>query len=85
MNSGGTSITAPRDVVLTVFAPDRPGTYPVIVYSHGQGGSGAASGGAGTTAQALADLGYIVILPTHLDSVGTYPSWLTSKDRKSVV
>ena len=79
VNSGGTSITAPRDVVLTVFAPDRPGTYPVIVYSHGQGGSGAASGGSGTTAQALADLGYIVILPTHLDSVGTYPSWLTSQ------
>ncbi|MFY7720424.1 MAG: hypothetical protein ACOVQF_11665 [Brevundimonas sp.] len=79
VNQAGTTITAPRDVMLTVFAPDRPGTYPVIVYSHGQGGSGGANGGSGTTAQALANLGYIVILPTHLDSVGTYPSWLTSQ------
>ena len=79
VNSGGTSVTAPRDVVLTVFAPDRPGTYPVIVYSHGHGGSGGANGGSGTTAQALADLGYIVILPNHLDSISTYPSWLTSQ------
>lgn len=79
VNSGGTSVTAPRDVVLTVFAPERPGTYPVIVYSHGHGGSGGANGGSGATAQALADLGYIVILPNHLDSVSTYPSWLTSQ------
>ncbi len=79
LNAGGTSVTAPRDVVLTVFAPARPGTYPVIIYSHGQGGSSGANGGSGTTAQALADLGYIVILPNHLDSTGTYPSWLTSQ------
>lgn len=79
VNAGGTTVTAARDVVLTVFAPDRPGTYPVIVYSHGHGGSSGANGGSGTTAQALADLGYIVILPNHLDSVGTYPSWLTSQ------
>lgn len=79
VNAAGSSVTAPRDVVLTVFAPDRPGTYPVIIYSHGHGGSGGANGGSGTTAQALADLGYIVILPNHLDSSGTYPSWLTSQ------
>jgi dienelactone hydrolase len=79
VNQAGTTVTAPRDVMLTVFAPDRPGTYPVIVYSHGHFGSGGANGGSGTTAQALANLGYIVILPNHLDSVGTYPSWLTSQ------
>jgi len=79
VNSGGATVTAPRDIVLTVYAPDRPGTYPVIVYSHGHGGSSGANGGSGTTAQALADLGYIVILPNHLDSNATYPSWLTSQ------
>ena len=79
VNSAGASVGAPRDLLLTVFAPDRPGTYPVIVYSHGHGGSSGANGGSGTTAQALADLGYVVILPNHLDSVSTYPSWLTSQ------
>ncbi len=79
VNQAGTTVTAPRDIVLTAYAPVQPGTYPVIVYSHGHGGSSGANGGSGTTAQALADLGYIVILPNHLDSNGTYPPWLTSQ------
>ena len=79
VNNAGTTVTASRDLILTVFAPDQPGTYPVIIYSHGHGGSGSANGGSGLTAQALADLGYIVIVPTHLDSTATYPAWLTAQ------
>ena len=79
VNNAGTTVTAPRDLILTVFAPDRPGTYPVIIYSHGHGGSGSPNGGSGTTAQALADLGYVVIVPTHLDSTATYPAWVTAQ------
>ncbi|WP_298163382.1 hypothetical protein [Brevundimonas sp.] len=79
VNAGGATVTAPRDLVLTVFAPDRPGTWPVIVYSHGHGGSSSPNGGTGLTAQALADLGYIVIVPNHLDSGANYPAWLTSQ------
>lgn len=79
VNNAGATVTAPRDLILTVFAPDQPGTYPVIIYSHGHGGSGSANGGSGLTAQALADLGYIVIVPTHLDSTATYPAWLTAQ------
>ncbi|NBB53089.1 hypothetical protein GVN24_32935 [Rhizobium sp. CRIBSB] len=78
-DQGGGTVTAPRDLLLTVYAPSTPGTYPVIVYSHGHGGSSGANGGAGQTAQALADLGYIVIMPNHLDSSTLYPSWLNGQ------
>lgn len=79
VNQAGATVTAQRDVILTVYAPATPGTYPVIVYSHGHGGSSSVNGGAGATAQALADLGYIVIMPNHLDSGANYPSWLTTQ------
>jgi hypothetical protein len=49
-----------------VFAPDAPGTCPVIFYSHGH--RAAPSGAGSTNAKALADAGYIVVVPTHLDS-----------------
>ncbi|WP_296818294.1 hypothetical protein [Brevundimonas sp.] len=78
-DTSGVARTAPRDVQLSVFAPPTPGTYPVIIYSHGHWGSGRPDSGAGAVAQALADQGYIVIAPTHLDSASTYPSWFTSQ------
>lgn len=79
VTAGGATVTVARDIVLTVFAPNTPGTYPVIVYSHGHGGSSSATGGAGRTAQALADMGYIVILPNHLDSRTIYPQSFTDQ------
>lgn len=63
---GGRTIERPRDIEVRVFAPEEPGTYPVVFYSHGH--LAAPSGAGSLNAQALADAGYIVILPTHLDS-----------------
>jgi dienelactone hydrolase len=65
----GVQRTIARTIEFRVFAPDTPGDYPVILYSHGLGGSPFA--GAGNVASDLAALGYIVIAPTHLDSFRT--------------
>ncbi len=68
-DAGGVLQTVTRSIELRVFAPDAPGDYPVILYSHGLGGSPFAN--AGNVARDLAALGYIVIAPTHLDSFRT--------------
>jgi dienelactone hydrolase len=65
----GVTHTVARTIEVRVFAPDAPGTYPVILYSHGMGGSPFAN--SANIAGALAALGYIVIAPTHLDSFRT--------------
>lgn len=75
----GAPASSVRELVVGVYAPNQPGDYPVIVYSHGHGGSSVASQGAGLTAQALADLGYIVLMPNHLDSIALYPDWIRSQ------
>lgn len=75
----GVPASSVRELVVGVYAPNQPGDYPVIVYSHGYGGSSVASQGAGLTAQALADLGYIVLMPNHLDSIALYPDWIRSQ------
>lgn len=75
----GAPASSVRELVVGVYAPNQPGDYPVIVYSHGHGGSSVASQGAGRTAQALADLGYIVLMPNHLDSIALYPDWIRSQ------
>jgi Ca2+-binding RTX toxin-like protein len=74
-SSTGDPLTVDRAITVKVFAPDTPGKYPVIFYSHGF--SGGPAGGAGTTAEALAAQGYIVIEPIHLDSA------LTAADMRS--
>ena len=75
----GVPASSVRELVVGVYAPNQPGDYPVIVYSHGHGGSSVAWQGAGLTAQALADLGYIVLMPNHLDSIALYPDWIRSQ------
>lgn len=75
----GAPASSARELVVGVYAPGEPGDYPVIVYSHGHGGSSIASQGAGLTAQALADRGYIVLMPNHLDSIALYPDWIRSQ------
>lgn len=75
----GTPTSSVRELVVGIYAPGQPGVYPVIVYSHGHGGSSVSSQGAGLTAQALADLGYIVLMPNHLDSIALYPDWIRSQ------
>lgn len=55
-----------KDLPLSLVYPDGPGALPVIVFSHGAGGSG-------QHYRALADHwashGYVVLSPTHADSL----------------
>jgi dienelactone hydrolase len=68
-DANGILQTIARSIEVRIFAPDAPGTYPTILYSHGLGGSPFAN--AGNVARDLAALGYIVVAPTHLDSLRT--------------
>jgi predicted dienelactone hydrolase len=55
-----------KELPLTLFIPDSPGPHPLIVFSHGAGGAGdyyrPLVGGWVTS-------GYVVICPTHADSI----------------
>ena len=70
------------DYLFTMYAPDTPGTYKVIVFSHGIGGSPSA---AAALAAEWTAKGYIVLAPAHPDSpdslVGYLASGLTDKAR----
>lgn len=63
--SGSARTGALLDFRFTVYAPDSPGTYKVIVFSHGNGGDGAA---VEELARGWVEQGFIVIAPTHADS-----------------
>ena len=78
VNEQGRTVTVPRDVILSAYVPAQPGTYPVIIYSHGHA-SGSLNSVDAITAQALADRGYIVVMPNHLDSAANYPVWMTNQ------
>jgi hypothetical protein len=65
-DSSGQTVTTGRSMEVRVITPDAPGEYPVVFYSHGHLANPAGTGS--VNAKALADFGYIVILPTHLDS-----------------
>ena len=52
----------PFDVIQAVDAPIRPGTYEIVLMSHGVGGW---ARNHHLTAQALSDSGFIVIAPDH--------------------
>jgi predicted dienelactone hydrolase len=54
-----------RDVALTIEYPTKAGSYPLIVFSHGFGGSN--RGYVGLSSY-WASQGYVVIKPTHADS-----------------
>lgn len=56
-----------RDIPIKVRYPlDAPGSLPMVIFSHGMGGS---SETFGDLTDRLASYGYVVILPTHADSV----------------
>ena len=59
--------TKPRVVEVRVFAPDTPGSYPVVFWSHGH--FGRPSDEASILPRQWADQGYIVVVPTHLESI----------------
>ena len=64
----GQAITETRDTIdVRIVAPAIPGDYPVVYWSHGHFSQ---PYGAGISdPQALADRGFIVIMPVHLDSL----------------
>lgn len=55
-----------RDLSLRVTYPKAPGSYPIIVFSHGMYGS---EDGSDPLVQTWAKRGYVVIQPTHDDSL----------------
>lgn len=59
-----------KDLRLRIRAPEpsetEPGPFPLIVFSHGMGGS---SGAFASLSEFLAGHGYVVVHPTHSDSV----------------
>ena len=55
-----------KDLPVTVYHPKAAGKFPLIVFSHGAGGSGDAGL---PIARYWAGQGYIVICPTHDDSI----------------
>ncbi len=65
-NVAGLTVSVSRSMDVRVVTPDTPGTYPVVFYSHGHSANPGTVGS--TNARALADQGYIVVLPTHIDS-----------------
>ncbi|HEY9788067.1 MAG TPA: hypothetical protein V6D17_21945 [Candidatus Obscuribacterales bacterium] len=56
-----------KDIAVRVTYPTRDGTYPVILFSHGAGGSKDSYTYLSTY---WAEHGYVVIQPTHQDSIG---------------
>ena len=54
-----------RAVEFTVFAPQEPGTYPLIAFSHG---AFASPGRYSAMLEPLAGAGFVVLAPMHIDS-----------------
>jgi predicted dienelactone hydrolase len=55
-----------RDIHVRVFYPRSPGPFPVIVFSHGAGGS---KNCCEALTEHWASYGYVVLQPTHEDSI----------------
>src|SRR5436305_6724380 len=58
-----------KDLHLTVVYPDAPGKFPVIVFSHGAGGS---QDGYQYLTRYWASYGYVVVQPSHADSIALH-------------
>jgi predicted dienelactone hydrolase len=66
-----------KDLPLTLFIPDATGPHPLIVFSHGAGGSGEYYRPLVT---GWVRSGYVVICPTHADSIAL----MTPQKRKGL-
>ncbi|GBF58474.1 hypothetical protein PbB2_02159 [Candidatus Phycosocius bacilliformis] len=61
-----TDPSRPRNFLVRAYVPTRPGQYPTIIFSHGFGADMAAFE---QTSRDWAARGYVVIHPTHADSL----------------
>ncbi len=67
-----------RTLVTTIAAPDVPGPFPLIMFSHGFSGSGETYS---TLLRALASAGYVVAAPELPGHVGERTGRATAGDR----
>ncbi len=81
VSGGGYAVAVENEVVIRdetrgkylpvrIFYPDARGRFPVIIFSHGAGGS---KNGNDALAEYWASYGFVVFLPTHADSVSYKP------------
>ena len=70
-----------RPIPTRIHMPAEPGPWPVVIFSHGFGGSLAAFGNAG---RAWASKGIVVLHPTHTDSVQVPDPTLPAEDARAV-
>ena len=60
-----------KDISAELFQPAKPGKYPAVVLLYGSGGMEVGGPMFRETAQSLARLGYVVLLPHYFDKTGT--------------
>ena len=70
-----------RPIPTRIHMPAEPGPWPVVIFSHGFGGSLAAFGNSG---RAWASKGVVVLHPTHTDSVQVPDPTLPAEDARAV-
>jgi dienelactone hydrolase len=70
-----------RKVLTRVHAPAAPGRYPAIIFSHGFSSD---LGAFNNTARRWADHGYVVLHPTHADSLA-YPDAIVDPREAAIV
>jgi pimeloyl-ACP methyl ester carboxylesterase len=66
-----------RTIVTRAYFPAKPGRYPVIIFSHGFGGSSVIFP---NTGKVWASHGYVVLHPTHSDSLAMMDANVPSAD-----
>ncbi|MEC4982596.1 MAG: hypothetical protein SAJ37_02605 [Oscillatoria sp. PMC 1068.18] len=71
-----------RQLPLKVYYPQRQGTFPTIIFSHGAGSSNT---GYSSLASYWASHGYVVILPTHADSLALQGESADSGNLREIV
>ena len=83
-NADNLSLTTPsgRKLPLKVYYPDAPGKFPVIIFSHGAAGSKDFYSLLGNY---WASNGYVVIHPTHADSVFLPNGQFTPENKNELV
>lgn len=70
-----------RPIPTRIHMPAEPGPWPVVIFSHGFGGSLAAFGNSG---RAWASKGVVVLHPTHTDSLQVPDPTLPDDDARAV-
>lgn len=76
-----TDVARGREIPTRIHMPAAPGRFPVVIFSHGFGGD---LGAFANTSRIWASHGYVVIQPTHADSVRFPDPGAPSADRAAL-